>query len=199
MSFQHKELPDQILLEECRRDSRLAYEALFDRYTPRLYKFGLKYLHDSQTTEELVMDLMLWVWNKRHSIDLKTEFSAYIFRAMRNSVISHLRKKVLETTPIDLLLNELAFSGKPADQDLEYKETESLYLEKLALLSPQRQKVFRMSREENMSYREIAQSMNLSVNTVENYMAASLAFFRTNLKEYTDIPTLILLAFLLGT
>lgn len=195
MSF--KELSDHVLLEKCRQDNLLAYEALFDKYTPKLYALGLKYIRDPETIEELVMDLMLWVWQKRHSLNLKSEFSAYIFTAMRNSVIDHLRKKVLATTPLDLISDSLTIAGKPADQDLNYLEIENIYHEKLALLSPQRQKVFKMSREENMTYREIAKNMNLSVNTVENYMSASLAFFRKSLKKHSDTITPVIICILL--
>ena len=97
---------------------------------------------------------------------------------------------------MDQLVPEIIQTPITAEERLKYIELEKLYNQKLTELSPQRQKVFRMSREENMTYPQIAKRLDLSVNTVENYMVASLSFFRKHLKEYTDQIVLLVITLL---
>ncbi|HMG11045.1 MAG TPA: sigma factor, partial [Mucilaginibacter sp.] len=56
-----------------------------------------------QLAEELVMDLMLWVWNKRETLEVKGDLSSYLFRAIKNAIYNHFRKIELDTTSIDLV------------------------------------------------------------------------------------------------
>jgi DNA-directed RNA polymerase specialized sigma subunit, sigma24 homolog len=69
---------------------------------------------------------------------------------------------------------------------------ETVYESEVDKLSPQRQKVFRLSREKNLSYAEIAKEMDLSVNTVENYMVSALNTLRENTRGYKSLITLFI-------
>src|ERR1700744_3531502 len=96
-----KDLPDLDLIKECRNGTARAFDVLFNRYFPKLYKYACYHVDDTQLAEELVMDLMIWLWNKRETLDIKGEFSAYLFKAMKNSVYNHFRRKELVVTSID--------------------------------------------------------------------------------------------------
>ena len=185
-----KDLPDHLLLQECQQDNLQAYDVLFHRYSSKLYTFSLRYIKDETVAEELVMDVLFYLWQKRHKIDIQVELSSYLFRSVRNAVINHFRKKIIVAVSIDLLTEDVAIEVRSADYQLASQELEKAYYEKLAQLSPQRKRVFELSRKENKSYAEIASEMNLSVNTVENYMVATLNFFRRHLSEYIGNPLL---------
>jgi RNA polymerase sigma factor (sigma-70 family) len=89
-------------LQECRKENLNAYNTLFDRYSSKLFNYPLKYVKDEQVAEEAMMDLMLWVWEKRHKIRLQGDFSPYIFRAMKNVTIKAIRKKAMVSEPFEL-------------------------------------------------------------------------------------------------
>ncbi|MES2458233.1 MAG: RNA polymerase sigma-70 factor [Bacteroidota bacterium] len=182
---------DEELLQLCSNDDLCAYNELFDRYYPKLYRLASRYVKDIMTAEELSMDLLYSLWQKRRKLVINNGFSAYIFRSMRNLVVDHLRKNIPVTTSIDLVSENDHLTGSYADDDLLAREVQSVYQRKLNELSPQRRKVFQLSREENMTYPEIAREMNLSVNTVENYMVAALATLRKGMSEYTTTALLI--------
>ncbi|EHQ26002.1 RNA polymerase sigma-70 factor [Mucilaginibacter paludis] len=193
-----KDLPDHILIEKCREDNLQAYDALFFRYFKKIYSFALSSLHDEDIAKELSMDVMLRLWQKKGDILIEADLSAYLFQSIRNALYNHWRRKAVLTRPIEYLEDNLAHVSRPADYNLNHKELQHLYQEKLNLLSPQRKQVFRLSREENMSYSEIASHLNLSIHTVRNHINASLQHFRDHLQELATIllPILALIAVL---
>lgn len=195
MTKDYHKLSDHLLLEECRQDNLRAYDQLFERYFGKLYHFSLNYVKNAAVAEELVMDLMFNIWKKRKDLEINGEFSAYLFTAMKNVMFNHLRKKELLTTDISFLPEQAATAGHLADHHLQYKELEQVYQLKLSQLSPQRRKIFKLSREEQMTYPQIAESMNLSVNTIKTQMLVSLKYLRESLKEHIDITILLAVIF----
>lgn len=179
-------------MESYRNGDISAFNVLFKRYYNSLLGYAAKNGMDLCTAEELVMDVMLRLWEKKGEIKVEEGLAPYLYRSIKNAIYNHHRKKILHTTTLDLLPGHEHLTAKAADEELNSKELEKLYQEKLSQLSPQRRKVYEMSREDNMTYAEIAKSLNLSVNTVENYMVASLNFFRKQLKEHADFILLIL-------
>ncbi|WP_343303453.1 RNA polymerase sigma-70 factor [Chitinophaga niabensis] len=196
MALTLPELSDKLLLEKCREGNTKAFDVLFDRYSAKLYHYALKYIKDEAVAEESMMDLMLWVWEKRHQLDPDIQFAPYIFRAMKNAIIKVLTRKPFVTYSFDDLSPDLSTSmAYNADHRIQVNELSGIYLEKLDELSRQRKIVFKMSREDNLSHAEIAKEMNLSLSTVKNHIKASLSHFRHHLKDYVDITTVILLCF----
>lgn len=177
MPMDFKQASDIELWQCCRHDNIQAYNELFSRYYPRMFQLASRYIHDTMVAEELCMDQLFRLWMKREEIIIKSDFSSYLFRAIRNLVISHLRKNI----PVALTLEELR-EDHQADSDADYQllseEAQQVYRNALSGLSPQRRQVFILSREEHLTYAEIAQRMGLSVNTVENYMVAALSILR---------------------
>nr|WP_068890136.1 RNA polymerase sigma-70 factor [Pedobacter panaciterrae] len=193
----YAKLSDQILLQECREDNIKAYDHLFERYFGILYNFSLNYVKNTAVAEELVMDLMFNIWKKRNELHINGEVGAYLFSAMKNVLFNFIRKKELITTDIELLTEQHPATNQSADHELHYKELEQVYQIKLNQLSPQRKKIFKLSREEQMTYPQIAESMNLSVNTIKTQMLVSLKHLREGLKEHIDITMFLVLIFFL--
>lgn len=189
-----KDSPDAVLLEKHKNGSSAAFDLLFKRYYSALYRYALKNVKDTFVAEELVMDVMLGLWKKQGDISVETNLGPYLYRAVKNALYNHYRKKILATVQLDEQVETNMLQSRPADDALVYAQLEEIYREKLSQLSPARRKVFQMSREENKTYAEIASDMNLSVNTVENYMVAALSFFRQHIKEHADFTLFLLLA-----
>lgn len=174
MSF--KDLPDCLLLEKCHNDDQQAYNILFQRYFKSLYGYALKYTKDNALSEELAIDVMFRLWQKRIDISWDINLSAYLFRSIKNALISHWRKKELQT--VTLVDEEITQEARPADYDLQRQDLEKLYHQTVDTLSPQCKLVFKMSREEEMTYQQIAEAMNISVNTVKEHMSVALKGIR---------------------
>jgi RNA polymerase sigma-70 factor (family 1) len=188
-----KDLSDQVLIQECRQGKETSFTILFERYFNRLYKYSLHYVKDNDTAKELVMDVMFRLWEKRQTITFETDLAPYLYRSIKNAIYNHWRKKALETTSIDLAQHDHILLSRSADYELRTKETGKAYQDSLMKLSPQSRLVYQMSREEDLSHAQIADSLNLSVNTVKNHMKTALNFFRKNLKQYSELTTLLVI------
>ncbi|HEY0177525.1 MAG TPA: RNA polymerase sigma-70 factor, partial [Pedobacter sp.] len=187
-----KVLSSLSLFKKSRDGDEQAFNAIFDRYFKKLYKYTLSQNNNAPLAEEMVMDLMLTLWNKRDSLEIKGDVGAYLFRAMKNTIYSYSRKKELATDSLDLLETD-PVAYQTANSNLAVNEIQQQYKISLALLTPQRRKVFKLSREEAMSQSEIARHLNLSVKTVESHISASLQFMRERFKDYSDLILLILI------
>ncbi|MCT1524877.1 MULTISPECIES: RNA polymerase sigma factor [Sphingobacterium] len=192
-----KALPDMELIRYCTEGNDRAFNELFRRYFNKLYQFSLQYVKDETIAESLVLDLLLQVWQKSGNIKQDGEIAPYLFKAMKNTVLNHVRKRHRQVLTLDEIPEKMS-SNTLADENLEAKELETAYREMLEQLSPQRKKVFQMSRDQQMSHQEIASILQLSVNTVNNHINASTSFLRNKLKGFTDIAIAIVLYFFSG-
>lgn len=185
----YKKASDQDLWYCCQKDDVQAYNELFSRYFPRMLRLVCRYMRNTMKAEELCMDQLFHLWVKRGEIHIQNSFSNYLFRSVRNRIISEMRRNVPVMTGLEGVEEESQLD-RSSDYRLLYEEAERSYREALNGLSPQRRQVFILSREENLTYPEIARQMNLSVNTVENYMVAALSCMRKSLKE--NVPSAII-------
>lgn len=194
-AVRYRKLTDQELWEYCRKDDMEAYDQLFERYTTALYKVAYKALRDSVVAEELAMDVMFNLWQMRHRAPQINDLGGYLYRSVRNLVIDHHRKKNHVYSSVDSIQEQFLTTGTAADHDLLSREAHAFYQQQLAELSPQRLKVYKMSREENKSHAEIAQETNLSINTVDRHITTTLDILRKSLKKYSSTSLLTLWLF----
>ncbi|MBO9204740.1 MULTISPECIES: RNA polymerase sigma-70 factor [Niastella] len=172
---------DSHLLELWRSGNDKAYRALFDRYFCKLYNYTGKLIPDKRVSEEIVMDVMLAIWQKRDQLKSDLSLSAYLYKSVRNRLIDHLRKQQVPTVSLELSTVEPS-SSFITDSRILHKELETLYRMSLNRLPPQKKRIFAMSREEGSSYKEIADRLQLSKNTVENHMVAALRLLKRNMQ-----------------
>ena len=190
----YKHANDQELWQCCKQDDIKAYNELFRRYSSRLYKQASRYILDSNVAEELMLDLLFDIWDKRRERIIEGNLSAYLYRCMRNKIVDYRRKVIPPIAPLEhTVLLETLQERKQTDHRLMEADANGIYLSVLESMPPQRRKVFQLSREQELTYHEIAQEMNLSINTVENYMSSALETFRKRTKGYLSTVCRILL------
>ena len=127
---------------------------------------------------EIVNDVFLNVWNKREDLDMDESLKGYLFSSVKNRTINFHKKKKLKL--VQDLPNDRV-SNFSADRDLLEKEQSQIMLKILDTLPPKCKQVFVMSRIDCLSYKEIAELLDISVKTVEGQMSKALKVFRKKL------------------
>lgn len=159
---------------------KTAFGNLFDRYFPALKYFAQGYVKDKGDAEELVHDTFMAIWEKREQLTFDASLKPYLYKALRNKCLNFARKQKLEIQEVGENFEPTGNIPDPL-QDLTKKETEQRIFAAIEKLPPRCRQIFLLSRTENLSYKEIAEVMELSSKTVENQIAIALKSIRKSL------------------
>jgi RNA polymerase sigma-70 factor (ECF subfamily) len=172
------------------QDEETAFEQVFYYYYPRLYRYAFRYIKNEFWAEELSMEVLARVWEKKSSITKAETFENYLFTAARNHLINHWQRKIDGLLSLENLSTELAgiedTATSSAYDPVLSKELETMYNNSVSGLPPQRRQVFLLHRNEHLSYKEIAQRLNISPKTVENHIGAALKQLRVAMLQYLN-------------
>ncbi len=169
-----------------------AFQELFERYAPRIYQFSLSYLKNEQDAEELVQDVFLKIWEKRESLDKSKNIKAFIFKVAVNTIYDFIRRKNIESAYKDFASSNFDLQPDSTWHQVIIHEMIDNLDVLVKQMPAERQKIFRLSREDGLTNDEIAQKLNLSKRTVENQLYRATAF----LKKHFRTDSLFALLFL---
>jgi RNA polymerase sigma-70 factor (family 1) len=163
-----------------------AFEQLFRQFHPSLCRYAFTILKDTEAAEEVVQDVFLKVWEKRDSLTFTVSVKSYLYRAVHNGCMNLAGKKKKEVRMDEQPLKIVHQSAAPVE-DFQTRELEKAIASALNQLPEQCRKVFELSRFGNMKYKEIADTLGISVKTVENQMGKALRIMREQLATYLAI------------
>lgn len=165
-------------------------ESLFRSNYKSLCLLSFKIVNSKETAEDIVQDCFLKFWKGKESILIKSSLKAYLYRAVTNASLNHIRlsKKfsdieTLAEEPAEEVLNENAVNT----EDLTEKIKEAI-----DSLPPKCKTIFILSRYQGLKYREIADTLQISIKTVENQMSIAFEKLREKLREYSSHLLLLL-------
>ncbi|MGM0530349.1 MAG: RNA polymerase sigma-70 factor, partial [Bacteroidota bacterium] len=174
---------EKILVGALKKGNSQAFEALFYRYYGKVYNFTHKLLKDEGDAENMVQEVFITVWEKRNSIDAHRSFSGFLFTITRNKIYNLLKKKVPVQEFNDQMENTGSYNRSPS-RDFEFHELNEVVRGIIDSLPPKRKKIFLLSRIRGLTYREIADKLGISVNTVDTQVRKSLNEIRISLKKF---------------
>ena len=181
---------DVELMREIKADNMFAFDLLYKKYSKKVFKFGYSILKSTEESENLIQDVFLNLWENRHTVKNDSSIKSFVFTITYNSAISVLRKKAREEKFIEYLKSLQELHEEPVNSEIEFNEL-SDKLDKIINKLPQRQKeVYQLHKIEGLTYKQIAERLNISVNTIENHMAGALKTIRKNLGNYSLVAIL---------
>lgn len=190
------ETPEQQLLSALRFGNEGALRQIFDRHYPLLLSDIYRLIPDESTCQDLAQELFVDFWNKRESLDIHTSLRAYLRRAAVNKSLNYLKaNRRIQFDDTDDL-GHLADDSVRETQLKNIQETleDALHLAINGL--PEKCRiVFNLSRFEQLTHREIAEKLGISVKTIENQITKAMKTLRDALAQHADLsPVVILLA-----
>ena len=168
-------------------------EQLFKLHYSSMCKTVYRMVKDEAIAEDIVQDVFFNFWKKRENLTITTSLAAYLKRSATNAGIDYLRKKrPTSDNALDIndpIYQHLTINSSQSDSIIRTEELSNHIEKALELLPPRCKEVFMLNRFEEMSYQEVADTLAISVKTVENQMGKALKIMRVALKEY--LPFLV--------
>jgi len=193
----HNELE---LLQKVSLGEERAFRTLFQAYHGKLGAYVLKLTRSRELTEEIVQETFIKVWAKRASLPEVSDFGSYLFIIARNHGYNVLR---------DLARNASLHTSLDADQIGDHYENPfeasdperffTLLEQAVALLPPQQQRAYLLSRQEGMRHEQIAEQMQLSRETVKRHISLSISSISRYLRDNAGRVSMTLVLFFTKT
>lgn len=170
--------------------ARARFEALVRAHYPRLCNFATRYVDTRETAEDIVQEVFLSIWRRDVQIDHETPLP-YLYRAVMNRAVMHLRQRRVRDRWRAQVQATAESTGDSAevglDEELELAELMRAVSEVIEGLPERCRQVFTMSRQQDLTYDQIATILGISVKTVETHMGRALKALRLRLGGYLTL------------
>jgi RNA polymerase sigma-70 factor (ECF subfamily) len=179
-------LNDLFIANRIKEGDIKVFENVFrDFYTP-LYFYALSITGNTANAEDIVQDLFYTLWKDREKINIVHSLKSYLYKAVRNRALQFMDKQKTRKTHNDqIAISHTEGTDINPQSLLEYKELD-LRLQNVMKKMPERRlHIFRLHRFEGKKYAEIADSLKLSIKTVEAEMTKTLKLFSKEIERYT--------------
>jgi len=172
-----------------------SYAEIYNDFFGVLYHLCLQYLHDDKASEEIVQDTFLKLWEIRETINEQINIRNFLYTITKNNCLNYLRNQKISTKHQERIkYMEIQFNYEALDKSGDFFQTEELrnkIEEAIDGLPEELIETFRLSRFEELSYKEIAEKQNISIKTVEARISKALRILRIQLKDYLPLIYLI--------
>ncbi|MCG8412552.1 MAG: RNA polymerase sigma-70 factor [Bacteroidales bacterium] len=171
----------KFLPREFRKNEGKAFEYIFQMLYPRLCVFANQYLEDSQASEDVVSDIMFELWNKKRSFENLESIKAFLFISVKNRALTYLRKQKVclkNAEEIKYISSEEFFKEHIIEDELS-----GIISRTLEKLPEKARRVFELSCIEGLKYKEVAEDLNVSINTVKSQRARAIQLLKELLKN----------------
>ncbi len=175
------EQDDPELLLAIKNGDHSAFKTFFEKHHSFLYHFLLKKGVSEQQAEDLVQQAFVMIWDKRDTIDETKSLRSYLFRIAYTRMLNVFRDTKKFDENADITTKE---SENETDQQIETKELGQAIEASISSMPEKRQAVFRLCFIQEFTYKEAAETLEVSVKTIENHMGLALKDLRDKLERF---------------
>ena len=171
------------LASRLRNDDIIAFNTLYWEYHAAVYANALKLIKDPVIAEDIVQEVFVTVWAKRHTIDPEQDFAGWLFVISYHKTVDQLKRKLKDA------LAHRKISVSIEDQSIlvntDLKEEQLTAIEKaMDQLSPQKRKVVELCKVQGRTYKKAAEELHISKYTVKEYLSEALISIRKYIDEH---------------
>ena len=176
------------------------FEDIYLSYFSKMKYFAKEYVISEEDAENIVQDVFVELWENKEMLNMHMNLIAYLFTTIKNKCLNHLRHKLVVQETASKLQEEYTISLRMNLDSLEAfdnnlfsdQDIEKIISRALDTLSEKCRTIFIMSKIEGKKQKEIAQELNISINTIETQMGIAYKKLRIELKDYFPILLFIL-------
>ena len=174
---------DRKLVIRLKEDDGVAFEKLFLKYNQKLFNYCYRLLRSKQEAEGIVQATFMKIWELRHELNEEQSFSGLIFKISRNRVFNEFRSRLNQRYYYEYLKEYAETLDNTTEKELDFLEIKAMIDSLLRQLPERRREIFLLSRDQGLSYKEIAKKLEISENTVDTQIRKALTHFREMFRE----------------
>ena len=186
------DISDRELVIRLKRNDLKSYELLFHKYYNLFLAFTQGFVKERAAAEDIMQEIFMRLWIYRERLDEHRSIYNLLFTMTKHRIYDHFRR-MYNIGTVQQPITEKMEAGEESTLEIDAETMRQTIARRVADMPPQRQRIFVMSRDENLSRQEIAERLGLSVRTVDKHLELALRELRIHLKDYQ----FILLVFLL--
>lgn len=172
-------------------DDQLAFKALYQRLVFRLYQFAFAFVKQRQPAEEIVNDVFVKLWEKRHQLDKIGQIRVYLYVAVKNAALNQLRRSTIFTeTDLDSLHVQHFRLEPDTEQLLLTHELQQAIAWAVEQLPSKCKMIFKLVKQDELSYKEVAGILGISPKTVDAQLAIAMKKLAARLQCFAPVPAL---------
>ncbi|MCG8318562.1 MAG: RNA polymerase sigma-70 factor [Cytophagales bacterium] len=176
---------DEELLQKITLGCKRSFEILFKKYHGPLYYYAFRVFRDEAIADDVVHRVFIKIWDLRKSLSNIKSFRNYIYRVNRNLVAQELNTISRNRKLAEQVADRIVTSINAVEEEVIYNNLEEIANEAIERLPGKRKEIFKLSRQNGFSHKEIAHKLNISENTVKVSVSKSLK----QIKDYMSINT----------
>ncbi|MFY0653944.1 MAG: RNA polymerase sigma-70 factor [Cyclobacteriaceae bacterium] len=174
------------LLKDVRKGNETAFRTFVEMFYSKMLHFAYSLIHNKTFAEEIVQDVFCSIWQNRKKLQNIKNIHSYLYTSTRNKTISFIRsiKNDIANIPLEELEYDKCSTVENPENLLMSEELFSMLSKEIDQLPEKAQLVYRMIKEENLSYQQVAEALNISPKTVDNHLCNSIKRLRESIAEY---------------
>ncbi len=171
---------DPELISLWKNGEEIAFECLYRRYVLYLTNIAIKKTSSIDIAKDCVQEVFLSIYHRKNELQTTISLKAYLYKALQHKIYNHYQKLLARTKHEQAATLNLSIVGNYLNDKLDSKDLEKLIQEVISIMPPQCRRVFLLSREENLSYKDIAKQLNISINTVDQHIRKALRILKNS-------------------
>lgn len=170
-----------------------AFCELYAAYKNRLIYFAMRFLKSYEYAEDVFQDAFIIIWQSRSFLNPDTSFSSYLYTIVRNRILNQLRDLSNQDKLKEYILQQAVDYNNDTRNEILANDLKQLISLAIQRLTPRQREIFEMSRELQMSHKEIAEALGISINTVQESISTSLKSLRSYLEKNSVVGADVIL------
>lgn len=174
----YKTLSDQDLISFLKEGFEAAFAELYNRYKSPLYLHAYRMLQDEEEAKDVVQEMFAAIWAKRETLVIPTSVDAYLYSSIRNRILNFIAHQKVIAKYAGSLVDYLENGISVTDEKIREKELIKILENEVALLPSKMREVFELSRNQDLSHKQIAEQLNISDKTVKKQVSNAIKILR---------------------
>lgn len=173
------QFPDEHLIQKIQEGDRATFKLIFEHFYGPLCDYAFTIVKNSHIAEDQVQEVFVNIWEQKDDWSPKGTIKSYLYKAVRNQSLNYLRhQRIVEDWKQDKTSSTNTTIHPKKETKADLQQLKQWIQEAIDELPEKRRRIYELSRNHGLTYKEIAQALDISIKTVETQMGRSLSHLR---------------------